>query len=99
MANANPTKNLAALVSAYARLPAGHGTKLVIVGGANPRVFSGGSAPADPPGVQRTGPLGDAPLKALYQRATALDEFQERRAERKRKHEPVPDGGCKQPSH
>ena len=71
VASANPTKNLAALVAAYARLPADPLRRLVIVGGGNPRVFAG-SATNDPPGVLRTGPLGDAELKALYGHATAL---------------------------
>lgn len=69
--SANPTKNLPALVAAFAQLrdPA---LRLVIVGGQNPQVFAGEAGAADPPGVQRTGPLDDAPLKALYQHATAL---------------------------
>lgn len=71
VASANPTKNLAALVAAYARLPADPMRRLVIVGGANPRVFAE-SATSDPPGVLRTGPLGDAELKALYGHATAF---------------------------
>jgi glycosyltransferase involved in cell wall biosynthesis len=71
VASANPTKNLAALVAAYARLPADPQRRLVIVGGGNPRVFAA-SATNDPPGVLRTGPLGDAELKALYRHATAF---------------------------
>jgi glycosyltransferase involved in cell wall biosynthesis len=71
VASANPTKNLAALVAAYARLPADPLRRLVIVGGSNPRVFAA-SAANDPPGVLRTGPIGDAELKALYGHATAL---------------------------
>lgn len=69
--SANPTKNLAALVQAFAslRLPE---LRLVIVGGGNPRVFANDQAEIDPPGVIRTGPLGDAPLKALYGHALAL---------------------------
>lgn len=76
VATANPTKNLALLVAAFAALPApavsGAAARLVIVGGANARVFAGVLAPADPPRVLRTGPLDDAPLKALYQHAQAL---------------------------
>ena len=76
VASANPTKNLALLVAAFAELPAAAvpsaAPRLVIVGGSNSRVFSGAPAPADPPGVLRTGPLDDAPLKALYQHAQAL---------------------------
>ena len=71
VASANPTKNLAALVAAFARLPADPALRLVIVGGHNPRVFAAATA-ADPPGVVRTGPVADAALKALYGHATAL---------------------------
>jgi glycosyltransferase involved in cell wall biosynthesis len=72
VASANPTKNLAALVDAFARLRSDPALRLVIVGGQNRRVFDAGKAAADPPGVVRTGPLGDAPLKALYLHATVL---------------------------
>ena len=68
--SANPTKNLARLVAAFARLPPGP-LKLVIVGGANAQVFAGADA-ADPPGVLRTGPLDDGALVALYRHARAL---------------------------
>ena len=71
VASANPTKNLAALVAAFARLPADPALRLVIVGGHNPRVFAAATA-ADPPGVVRTGPVAGAALKALYGHATAL---------------------------
>lgn len=72
--SANPTKNLDRLVQAFGRLGAGGapGWQLALVGGRNPRVFAGGSALADPPGVVRTGALGDAALKALYAQARAL---------------------------
>jgi len=72
VASDNPTKNLAALVAAFALLPVDPSLRLVIVGGSNGRVFSGRPVAADPPGVLRTGPLGDAALKALYQNAVAL---------------------------
>ena len=76
VASANPTKNLALLVSAFGALPtcgaSAAAVKLVIVGGSNARVFAAGTAPADPVGVLRTGPLGDAALKALYGHAQAL---------------------------
>lgn len=68
--SANPTKNLAALVAARARLGA-EAPPLVIAGGANPRVFRDGEA-ADPPGVLRAGPVDDAALVALYRHALAL---------------------------
>jgi glycosyltransferase involved in cell wall biosynthesis len=72
VASANPAKNLARLVASFDALGAGHGLRLVIVGGGNPRVFAGGPAAADPAGVVRTGPLPDAALKALYTHARAL---------------------------
>jgi len=71
VASANPTKNIATLVAAFAGLPPDAARRLVIVGGRNGRVFADNAAD-DPPGVVRTGPLGDAPLKALYQNAVAL---------------------------
>jgi glycosyltransferase involved in cell wall biosynthesis len=71
VASANPTKNLPALVHAFAHL-ACPDLALVIVGGRNARVFAGEAAATDPPGVVRTGSLDDAPLKALYRHAVAL---------------------------
>lgn len=68
--SANPTKNLGRLLAAFATLPQGP-LKLVIVGGGNGRVFAGAEG-TDPPGVLRTGPLGDAALVALYRAARAL---------------------------
>lgn len=67
----NPTKNHAALLAAFSRLPHDAGLRLVLVGGINDAVFASGSH-AEPPGVLRTGALGDAQLKALYAHATAL---------------------------
>ncbi len=72
VASDNPTKNLAALVAAYASLPPAPDLRLVLVGGRNQRVFAAGGMTADPPGVMRTGPLGDAALVALYRSAVAL---------------------------
>ena len=69
--SANPTKNLAALTAAYARLPVDPRRHLVIVGGANPRVFAAADTAA-PGGVLRTGRLDDASIKALYQHAAGL---------------------------
>lgn len=69
--SANPTKNLPALITAFARLPAEPALRLVIVGGSNARVFADAPA-ADPPGVLRTGALPDTELKALYGGAVAL---------------------------
>ncbi len=76
VANANPTKNLEALVRAHAGLPARLRLPLVIVGGGNDRVFRGSAvadaAPAGAGTVLRVGPQGDATLKALYGSAQAL---------------------------
>lgn len=69
--SANPTKNVGALVDAFARL-ARPDLALVIVGGDNARVFAGRAALAEPPGVLRTGPLGDTSLKALYRHAAGF---------------------------
>ncbi|MFL6681078.1 MAG: glycosyltransferase family 4 protein [Burkholderiaceae bacterium] len=68
----NPTKNLPALVAAFARRRTVAPAQLVIVGGRNERVFSAGEGQADPPGVVRAGALSDPELKALYANATAL---------------------------
>jgi glycosyltransferase involved in cell wall biosynthesis len=67
----NPTKNHAALLAAFARLPHDDELRLVIVGGRNDAVFAGAER-HDPLGVVRTGALGDAQLKALYTQALAL---------------------------
>jgi len=72
VASDNPTKNLPALVAAFARRRAAEPAQLVIVGGRNERVFSAGAGQADPAGVVRAGPLSDPELKALYRNATAL---------------------------
>jgi glycosyltransferase involved in cell wall biosynthesis len=68
--SANPTKNLGALVAAWASLHAAD-ARLAIAGGANAGVFARGEA-ADPPGVVRLGPVDDAALVALYRHALAL---------------------------
>lgn len=73
--SANPTKNLPALVRAHARAGFGPALPLVIAGGRHAAVFADERAAADetdPPGVLRTGPLGDAALKALYLGARGL---------------------------
>lgn len=67
----NPTKNHAALLAAFARLPRDGDLRLVIVGGRNDAVFAG-TERDEPLGVVRTGALGDAQLKALYMHALAL---------------------------
>ena len=71
VASANPTKNLAALVRAFASLKEPT-LSLVIAGGVNARVFASDGPAGDPSGVVRTGPLGDAALKSLYGHALAL---------------------------
>lgn len=70
--SANPSKNIAALVAAYASMPPGLANHLlVIVGEPNARVFRTGLA-ADPPGVLRLGGVDDATLKALFHHAVGL---------------------------
>jgi glycosyltransferase involved in cell wall biosynthesis len=68
--SANPTKNLAALVRAWAHLPAG-AQRLVIAGGRHGAVFADEPG-ADPAGVLRLGAVDDAALVALYQHAQVL---------------------------
>lgn len=73
VASANPTKNIAALVQAFAAVAA-DGIGLVLVGGNNARVFAesvSGERPVDR-GVVRTGPVDDRALKGLYRQAVAL---------------------------
>jgi glycosyltransferase involved in cell wall biosynthesis len=72
VASTNPTKNLPALLAAFAALPRADGLCLVVVGGSNKRVFADAAGAADPPGVIRTGAIDDASLKALYATAAAL---------------------------
>jgi glycosyltransferase involved in cell wall biosynthesis len=69
--SANPTKNLAALLAAHARLCAPC-PPLVLVGGHNGRVFANEVAAAEAPGLLRAGRLDDAALRALYEGALAL---------------------------
>lgn len=72
--SANPTKNQAGLLAAFARLRPDPSLRLVLVGGRNAQVFAAGAAgaPALDARVVPTGPLTDAPLKALYRHALAL---------------------------
>lgn len=71
--SANPTKNLDALIAAYATLPLPR-PPLLLVGGRNDRVFAEESVPARAaiPGLQRIGRVDDAALRALYEGALAL---------------------------
>lgn len=70
--SANPTKNLAALVEAFARLPTDPARRLVIVGGSHRQVFAGSDGGAGPAGVARLEGVDDAALKSLYRHATGL---------------------------
>ncbi len=75
VASANPTKNLAALrraYAAYAEAAAHDRVALVLVGGRNARVFRDASSAPRQGGLIEAGPVSDAELKALYQRALAL---------------------------
>jgi glycosyltransferase involved in cell wall biosynthesis len=67
----NPSKNHPLLLQAFSRLQV-PGLRLVMVGQRNARVFAGTASTPDPAGVLRTGPLPDADLKALYERAALL---------------------------
>ncbi|MDO9091522.1 MAG: glycosyltransferase family 1 protein [Rubrivivax sp.] len=73
--SASATKNIDRLEQAFASLSTATDVRLVIVGGGNAQVFVGSAAQEpgfDTTRVLRTGPLDDAPLKALYQHAQAL---------------------------
>jgi glycosyltransferase involved in cell wall biosynthesis len=70
VASANPTKNLARLLAAWAEQPL-PGVQLVLAGGGNARVFAG-QARALPPGVLSIGTVDDAQLVALYRHALGL---------------------------
>ena len=72
VASANPTKNLPALVEAFAALPADAGLRLVIAGGSNAAVFGRTARAADDARVVRAGAVSDAELKALYAHALAF---------------------------
>ncbi|SHL95532.1 glycosyltransferase family 1 protein [Rhizobacter sp. OV335] len=69
--SANPTKNLSALIEAFARLPHPD-LRLVLVGGTNTAVFAGGAAPHEDARIVRTGPVSDGQLKSLYANALAF---------------------------
>jgi glycosyltransferase involved in cell wall biosynthesis len=72
--SSNPNKNLPALEQAMRRVHAGTGLRLVLVGGVNTHVFARSAADTlgDAVVVNRTGPVSDAELKALYEHAVAL---------------------------
>ena len=72
VASQNPAKNLRTLLAAWRLRPADGACRLVIVGGTNHAVFRQATDLPDPPGVLRVGTVGDAELKALYERAVAL---------------------------
>jgi len=67
----NPTKNLSRLLEAW-RLLNRSDVRLVLVGGANARVFGQPVAAAAASSVTDLGAVDDPTLKALYQRALAL---------------------------
>jgi glycosyltransferase involved in cell wall biosynthesis len=72
--SANPNKNFATLIAAFAHLrdslPTGQDTKLVVVGGADPRIFGAEGHTLE--GVLRAGYLSDEELRALYENAVAF---------------------------
>ena len=73
VASANPTKNLAALVQAFAALPREPGIRLVIAGGSNDAVFSRSARPRDEDDrIVRAGAVSDSELKSLYTHACAF---------------------------
>lgn len=68
--SANPTKNFAGLLRAWAAVGRPD-ARLVLVGGTHDAVFQGAALPAAH-GVELLGPVSDARLKALYGRAAGL---------------------------
>lgn len=69
--SANPTKNFARLIEAFAGVP-DVDARLVVVGGSNSAVFAGTADTArDDPRIVRAGRLTDAQLKSLYTHARA----------------------------
>jgi glycosyltransferase involved in cell wall biosynthesis len=67
----NPRKNLARLVEAWRQLGRDD-VRLAVVGGADQRVFAREDASTAARGVVALGPVDDAALKALYERALGL---------------------------
>ena len=70
--SANPAKNLPLLLEAFERVAALHDVFLVVVGGANPRVYASQGTCGSNPRVRYLGQVCDATLKALYSQARAL---------------------------
>ena len=69
--SANPNKNFARLIEAFAGLP-GTNARLVVVGGSNATVFADSSnAAREDPRIVRAGRLTDNEIKALYSHARA----------------------------
>lgn len=69
--SANPSKNFARLIEAFAGLEAPH-ARLVVVGGSNASVFAHSSQAAhEDPRIVRAGRLSDGEIKALYSHALA----------------------------
>jgi glycosyltransferase involved in cell wall biosynthesis len=67
----NPNKNVDRLIQAWRSLGA-DAPRLVLVGGANARVFAAGRAAPPDPRLLDLGALDDRALKALYEHALAL---------------------------
>ena len=72
VASRNRTKNLACLLSAQALWPPEQSIPLLIVGGANSRVFASEKPVETAANVIFTGPVTDAQLKHLYMHARAF---------------------------
>lgn len=69
----NPSKNLAALISAFTQLDMYPNARLVVVGGSNSAVFASSHKETTlDPRIIRTGRVSDAQLKALYCNAQAF---------------------------
>ena len=69
--SSNPTKNIARLLDAFGSVER-PGVRLVLVGGHNSAVFAGATARSADERILRTGALGDAQLKWLYEHALAF---------------------------
>ncbi len=72
VASDNPTKNVEALLAAFAQLRPDENLRLVIVGGRNAQVFRATASSTATANVIHAGPVSDPELKALYAQATAL---------------------------
>jgi glycosyltransferase involved in cell wall biosynthesis len=66
--SANPNKNLAGAIEAFARLGRSD-VDLVIVGGRADHIFAGGGGASSAPGVKHLGYVSDGELRSLYEAA------------------------------